>query len=721
MMTHAKWKLNWAAALVGLALLYPARALPAAPGDNVDAGALDSITRRLGAGDQGTRDSAVGDLERMCVEATRPGNETKRTALAAALVERAGTGAGNLAVEVRVALLNPLSLLEAQGAGMEAVSLLDDKEPVIRDAALRALSRNPGDAAGKFFVDKLSTAKGKDAIPFLKGLGYRAQPGVEDAIAAHLDGDESEAASLALGDIASLRAAAALEAYLVHVPKGSEISLAAASQALLKCADRIAAGPAATEALCFYTELATDTYSEPVRLGAFRGVILLSPRQAAVEMAAAELTSPNAGRRAVALGALLDLTRRPVPAHERTVAALLLASDKTPATVRLAIRIAGDAHDRTISKELAAALESPDTRSAAVRALATLGDVSAVPQLLEIASTDGPDRDAARESLARMPDAAADGNTPTVNGALAAAFANKSNRTALRGEAIKALGARVAVDQSGAIFAIAQNESDETLRADAISALPALAKPDQAAGLVTLLATAKSNRERDAAESAVRVVLAKMTTSDDRAAALTPGLQIAKADNRLALIRLLGRTGAASALESIKTYLKDADAPTRDSAVRALVDWPNGDVLPDLLEIAKTGETDTHKVLAVRGYTRLVAAKFDRPATETAKLCAEVLPLARTEERKRIISCLANAECADSFSLVAPMVDDPPLAKEAMAAAAKLGRSAAKKDPVLVIKVMQKVMAKTPETEEPYRNAKAALDEATKFTSGAIK
>ena len=71
------------------------------------------------------------------------------------------------------------------------------------------------------------------------------------------------------------------------------------------------------------------------------------------------------------------------------------------------------------------------------------------------------------------------------------------------------------------------------------------------------------------------------------------------------------------------------------AAIRGLADWPDPAAMPDLLAIARTAQSQVHKVLALRGLIRLAALPKVRPPEATVKLLAEALSLARRAEEKK--------------------------------------------------------------------------------------
>ena len=90
--------------------------------------------------------------------------------------------------------------------------------------------------------------------------------------------------------------------------------------------------------------------------------------------------------------------------------------------------------------------------------------------------------------------------------------------------------------------------------------------------------------------------------------------------------RLISALAAAPGVDSLK-YLQDAsknrNTRVRDCAVRMLADYPEPTAAPILLDIYKTTQNKAHRILALRGCSRLCKTT-DIPAENTVKLCKKI-------------------------------------------------------------------------------------------------
>jgi len=141
---------------------------------------------------------------------------------------------------------------------------------------------------------------------------------------------------------------------------------------------------------------------------------------------------------------------------------------------------------------------------------------------------------------------------------------------------------------------------------------------------------------------------------------------------------------------------KSNDSAVADAAIRALADWPDASAAGDLLTLARTAEKDGHRILALRGYVRLVGLPSNRPVAQTVRMYKDALDAAkRAEEKKLILAGLSNLRDIEALKAVALYLDDQALGAEAAVAALKIVLPADKKDAPLkgpdVLEIMKKL------------------------------
>jgi HEAT repeat protein len=214
----------------------------------------------------------------------------------------------------------------------------------------------------------------------------------------------------------------------------------------------------------------------------------------------------------------------------------------------------------------------------------------------------------------------------------------------------------------------AANDADPIVRKAGIKALGETAKASDFGVLTDLLAKAKSDDEvaavKDAMESVWPRIPAK-TAAADRLLASLPTSEVAA---KCALLQVLGMVGTQKALDAVQTALPSSEPRVHDTAVRVLADWPEATALPALLEVFRTTPDDTHRFLALRGCVRLLGLG-GQPVEKKMKIYEELITRTqRSDDRKVILSGLANVHEAAALKFVEPLLTDPQVQAEAEAA-----------------------------------------------------
>ncbi len=151
--------------------------------------------------------------------------------------------------------------------------------------------------------------------------------------------------------------------------------------------------------------------------------------------------------------------------------------------------------------------------------------------------------------------------------------------------------------------------------------------------------------------------------------AICGALAGAQGEAKLALLRTLRSAGGPKALQVVKAAAGNGDAQVKDTAYRALCEWPTADALPLVADLVKTGPTKTIKILALRGFVRLVPQQ-DAPDAKKLDALKDALALAdRNEEKRLVLSALGNVPTVEALALVTSHLDDPVLKQEACLAA----------------------------------------------------
>ncbi len=533
-------------------------------------------------------------------------------------------------------------------------------DPELSHMARYALARIDDPSAGKALRDALGRVKGLPLLGIIGSLGDRrdreALPALTQ-LARSSDAAVAEAAVAALGKIGGDAALAAIEA---AVKSGKPKLAAVALDAKLRCADRFVAEDKKSKARAIYDGLYTSAKSVHIRTAALRGMVRAGSDEAST-IVMKPLFGDDRAMQAAAVGLIRDI---PGEAAARSFAAQLPKLSSSAQV--LLIDALADRGDKAAGPAVLVAAKSKyrEVRAAALRALGKLGDASAVRVL--VAATASPNADevsAARYSLVRLA-------APGVDDAVLAAL--RAGDAKARVELIRCLASRRAAGTVPALIKLVEDK-DESVRREAFKAIGSLADEKALPDLVKLLVEAKGNSARRAAEKAVVIIASRLKNEDDRTAALLGALPSADDDGKASLFRILAKFGGAKALAAVGKSISAGDRKVVDAAVRALSNWPDAAAADTLLSIIKTTKNNTHRVLALRGYIRLVALPSERSAAETLKRCQEAMTLATNlAEKKLVLSAMANVHHPGAVKVIQPYAADPQLKAEALAAIKKI-------------------------------------------------
>ena len=144
---------------------------------------------------------------------------------------------------------------------------------------------------------------------------------------------------------------------------------------------------------------------------------------------------------------------------------------------------------------------------------------------------------------------------------------------------------------------------------------------------------------------------------------------------RSSLLRVLGMTGDRRAYDVIIKASKDKNADIQETAIRVLALWPNPIAANQLLEIIKTTDNKLYRVLAIRGFIRLLKQSSEKPGM-IAKQYREITPLVKQpDEIQLILSGLAALPHGQSLKLCMEYINNRQVREEACIAMVKIAEA----------------------------------------------
>ena len=556
--------------------------------------------------------------------------------------------------------------------------LLADKD--MADMARYAMERIPDPSAGAALLAALPKASPSQKVGLINSLGERAETAAIGELAKLIRDDDqavARAAISALGRIGSVEAATALERGKAAAPETARHLFTSAQ---LACADRLVENKKLADARHIYGQLGAAPEKPHVRIHAARGLLMLVEEKERLP----KILDLLAGSDRVLQVMAADEARQVNGTAVCKALAEALPKLSTYAQV-LALGVLADRGDSVATPAVLEAAKHQDD-AIAIAALVALGqvaDASAVPFLC---------RQATEADLARIEDLQPKG---PVGGAMVSIvpFVDFSRGNAARSSliALKArdadaailkvfdtadtktkavlancLAARLAVGSVPVLLSAAEDK-DGSLRNSAIKALGVLATEKELPALVGFYVRAATDPDRATAEGALLAAVRRVADRNRRADPVLAAYATAPPTTRASLLRVLAQIVCPKSLDAIRSALKES-GEVYETAARALSDWPERTVVPDLLDLAQTAKTPTLRLLALRGYIRL-AGEAETSDQKMAMYQRAARLIQRNDERKLLLSGLGNVGTEGALKMVEPYLSDETLKDEAVAAA----------------------------------------------------
>jgi len=613
---------------------------------------FETLLPGMGAEKIAESQSAQQQWGNICLNLCKPGKESERIEASRLMAENLGP---DTAPGARVWLLRQLEFLGDEECVDAVAAALEDEDPLVRRAARRTLTSNPSPRASQRLVAQLENVEDPVfKMGLLNALAYRADPSTVVAAAKTLNDANLEvvaAAARALGEIGTSEAAAALKQAREN---SSGKVRQALSNASLRCAATMVARGEPHAAQAIYSELRNRQEPEAVRLGALDGLFTVADEHP-VEKISVILRGEDRGAAGVAAAQIAKLDPTELKELARTLAYL------PPASQVLALEALRVRADKRVLPEVVAIAGSQDSkvRIAALRALSSVGDASVVPLLLEALSDGGATARAARGSLEALYGERADA-------AIIAAMQAAENiqRRALLIEILNRRRSVVAVP----VLLEESRHSEPHVRTYAMTALSQLAQHDDVPQMVQGVLVANAGKERDGAEKAVMLLCNRVAERDQRADPILQVFDTVSAEDQQSLLPLLGRIGGPRSLEKIQTALESKDPDLYGVGVRAICNWPDGDVAQELLDIFQSSQEESYRLQAMRAFIRVIALRHDRPNAESLEMLRQAMKFcSRDEERNLILSRTISAEIRslEALQFVLPYLKNPATAQQA--------------------------------------------------------
>lgn len=562
-----------------------------------------------------------------------------------------------------------LALIGTPEAVPVLASLLTDE--TLSHMARYALEPIADPSVDKALRGALGQLKGSQLVGVIDSLGVRKDTQAVEPLAPFLTNADPavvRAAASALGSIGG-PAVPTLDNALAQ---GARSSRLAVCEGLFRCAEAM---PDA-EAVAIYdrVRLLPDLPLH-IQVAAMRGAILRRGIHG-VPLLIETLWTEQPVLVSAAVGISLD-----IPGSEMTAAlARELSRANMPKRLLLVQTLGYRGDPAAVPVLMSLAKTGPASqRVAAIDSLVQLGHASAIPVLVASAQeADATVSSAAQAGLIGFPGSAADAAVVTwLNEASA------KHRVA----AIHVAGQRRIAVAVPPLLKATEDASVDVVKAS-FKTLGELAGVAEIPAVVNAMLKTQAV---PAAEASLSAICARHSNKALCTQKLLPGFNRAQGKPKLALLRVLRTVGDAQALAVVRTAAAESDTSVRDTALRALCDWPTVNALPDLAKLAKTTPNTTFKILALRGQLRLIPMQRDSDAQKLSQLKIMLPLIDRTEEQRLVLAVLGQLPSAESLACVMTYVTRDELKDEACVTAVGIAERIVATHPKEVAEAMTQI------------------------------
>ncbi len=570
-----------------------------------------------------------------------------------------------------------------------AALLTDEK---LSHLARFVLERIPDPVAAAALRQALAHTDRRLRVGVIGSLGVRRAAEAVEPLAQLLTGADADAACAAAKALGRIGTSAAVRALCHALPSAQGPLRSAVAEACLAAAE---AQTGAQQRLTIYDLLRKADLPAPIRRAAVRGTIL-TRSSAGLPLLIEQWQADDDASFALGLRVMREL-----PGSEVTQAAATLLASLPAERQACLMQALAERGDRAAAPAVTALAVQGDliARATALRALARLGDAAVVPMLVAAATGAVPELvEPARSTLASMPGA-------SVDAPLVALIGAAEPHTRLL--AIEVLGQRRPASAIPALFQAAVDRDPAVQRA-ALRALANAGRASDIGRLAELLVKASDAAQRTATEEAIAAIAVSVSNKDACAEPLLALRARADAEGQAALLRTLSQIGGPRALTAVTAAVGAAAPELQDVAVRALSNWTTAEAADQLAQIARGSANRKHKILALRGYIRLIGLPEVEPQ-EKLHRCGLAMELAqRDDEQRLVLGALGGVGTAPAMERVLSYLDQPNLKNEAAAAAIANGYKLVRSQPAVVAQAMQRVL-KSVDNKNVQRRAQDLL------------
>ena len=517
--------------------------------------------------------------------------------------------------------------------------LLDEKTT---DIARYALEDIPGEAVDEALIKSLSTATKKVQLGIMNTLAVRKSANSVSAIGELLkspDNDISTTAASALGQIGNEECIKALTPYLNSKNKVLRNSVL---DSYLLCVDELVKQNKMKEANKFYNDLHKQDIPFIIKQATLVGIINSSENKSK-EILERIKSEPNE-LRFIAISKISELPEN----ADLSSFAKLLPTLKPSNQIQL-LSVFEDRGDKRVKPYVLKTLDAciMEVRIASIRTLTNIGDDTDVIKLATIAATKTGDESRYASAALNLL------NGKKVNQTIAKSIATSNN--SIRIELIKAIGTRNIKSGFNNIIEYA-NSDDSKTKSETLKSLSEISTLENLPALIDILVEQKNNSNRKKVERTISKVLAKFPNANGSTPIIKALNSDIDKDNKSSLLRLLGFTGDAKALQILRKEIKSNDEQIKIAAINGLSNWTTAEPLNDLKQSTISAKNEKVRAPALKGFTKFISMDNSLTDVQKVEMYKVSLQYAKTSNERNIalngigrIDCFASLETIKLF------------------------------------------------------------------------
>jgi hypothetical protein len=335
-------------------------------------------------------------------------------------------------------------------------------------------------------------------------------------------------------------------------------------------------------------------------------------------------------------------------------------------------------------------------RTTALKVLGSIGTSDSVAPLVAALSADAASQKAAMEALIRI-------SAQGVDEALLLNLRTGGKDTKLA--LCKCVTERNMKSAVPDLLELALGDDAHITKA-ALESLAKLADQKDIPDIVALLPELDSPALQAVAGHSIATAILRQSDKERASKPLIEAYPHADTQSKTALMNTMGQVGGTAGLMTIKTELNNSDVHLKDAAVRAMASWPDGSALDLQYGLARNAESQTHRVLALRGYVRSIGASELKNSDKMTLYQQAMAAATRPEDKKSVLAGLGTQGSNVALELAATYLDDDQLKDEAASA---------------IFRIYQNLSASQREKAKPVLQSIIDASENESLVSGAKK